>query len=402
MTKNLKQLSSLFFLGTTPFLLLACGQSFQPLQKFQVTADSIEVAPPSGASGSSAAALPAPPTPVIPAAPSVGNANGAASGVAPGPTDPTAQTFCSQLSFNGVTWDKSLDVSARRAFAIALSLSGGFEGGDGWSNITNNFDGTGLSAGLLNQTLGTGSLQPLLATMKNAHPAEFNGSMSVAHASALSSMLGAWEKSTSWSPSEVMQLNSEIMMESGAPVETLRGPASFAAPLAFTPLDTGFHILSTATTNSIQWAVQNLYLSSGAFVPSWKSDMQMLLKNPDYVTIQINAALHYHQLAQRYMMRVGYNDLRTYLLMFDIATQNGSISEQRFTQWQNLVASQKITGEVERLKALVDIRLLDTLPQWRADVRSRKYTIIDGTGVVHGSALNLPKKFCYSLKDSAN
>ena len=397
MTKNLKVLSSQLFLAASPFFLLACGQSFQPLQKFQVTADSIEVAPAPAADVVGVA------VPATPAIPSVGNSSGAAGGgTTQGPTDPIAQTFCSQLSFSGVTWDKSLDVSARRAFAIALSLSGGFEGGDGWSNITNNFDGTGLSAGLLNQTLGTGSLQPLLATMKNSHPAEFNGSMSVAHSNSLSSMLAGWEKSTSWSPSEVMQLNSEIMMESNTPAESLRGPASFEAPLAVTPLDTGFHILSTATTNSIQWAVQNLYLSNGAFVPSWKSDLQTLLKNPDYVTIQINTALHYHQLAQRYMMRVGYNDLRTYLLMFDIATQNGSISEQRFTQWQNQVASQKITGEVERLKALVDIRLLDTLPQWRADVRSRKYAIIDGTGVVHGTALNLPKKFCYSLKDSAN
>ncbi len=429
MGKNFGRSLGLILVGSSTFGLIACGQKFQPLPTLAVNENSIDVV-----SGTSA-----------------GGAPGTSSGTATGSSQALAPTFCSQLSFSGVTWDQSLSLNSRRAFAIGLSISGGFEGGDGWANLTNNFDGTGMSAGLLNQTLGTGSLQPLLARMQSQHFSEFSASMTPAHYTSISSMLSSWEKSTSWTPSELLQLNSQISLsqienpaalnplslavnsESSASfvenVSKNREPASLDVNNAlsgisndltleqmsfqrmnpqsaitlqmFTPLEVGFTILSTATTNSISWATQNLYSLTGAFIPAWKTDMQTLLRKPSYVTIQINAALKYHLLAQKYMARVGYSDLRTYLLMFDIITQNGSISDARFAQWTNQIAAQKLTGEAARLKALVEVRLLDTLSQWRADVRSRKYAIIDGTGPVHGKNLNLTKQYCYGLSDAA-
>ncbi|MCJ8277796.1 MAG: hypothetical protein MJK18_13215, partial [Bdellovibrionales bacterium] len=59
--------------------------------------------------------------------------------------------ICSSLEFKGVTWSPELSQDDRVAFAIALNVSGSFEGHSGWSNLSNNFDGQGVSMGLLNQ-----------------------------------------------------------------------------------------------------------------------------------------------------------------------------------------------------------------------------------------------------------
>ena len=79
--------------------------------------------------------------------------------------------ICSQLNFENVSWSPNLSFAERNALALALNISGSFEGSAGWSNLANNFDGQGMSFGLLNQTLGTGSLQPLMTRFSRENPA---------------------------------------------------------------------------------------------------------------------------------------------------------------------------------------------------------------------------------------
>ena len=49
----------------------------------------------------------------------------------------------------------------RHLLKLALGISAGFEGG-GFDNVAGNFDGQGVSAGILQWNLGQGTLQPLL------------------------------------------------------------------------------------------------------------------------------------------------------------------------------------------------------------------------------------------------
>ena len=75
--------------------------------------------------------------------------------------------ICSKLDFDGLKWIEKYGDHERNAIALALNVSGSFEGADDWRNLTNNFDGQGISMGLLNQCLGQGSLQPLLISMRD-------------------------------------------------------------------------------------------------------------------------------------------------------------------------------------------------------------------------------------------
>jgi hypothetical protein len=143
-----------------------------------------------------------------------------------------------------------------------------------------------------------------------------------------------------------------------------------------------------------------LYLSNGSFNAAWKSELQTMLRKPAYISLQVEAARKYHTKAIQYMNRIGIYELRAYLLMFDFITQNGSIQETRFVEWEKLVKAQGLTNSTAKLKALVEVRLQDTLAKYRADTRIRKYALIDGTGTVHGSKVNLPKSFCYSAADA--
>jgi hypothetical protein len=74
-------------------------------------------------------------------------------------------TICSDLDFQGLQWPDTVPVAMRDPFAAGLNISGSFEGPDGWANLTDNFDGQGISMGLLNQNLGQGSLQPMWIEM---------------------------------------------------------------------------------------------------------------------------------------------------------------------------------------------------------------------------------------------
>lgn len=290
------------------------------------------------------------------------------------PSDPKLK-FCSPLSFENVIWNRSMSLQARRSFAIALSISGHFEGRIGWANLTNNFDGQGMSAGLLNQTLGTGSLQPLLSQMRADHSVDFASSFSSANDASISAMLTQWQSNKS--------LNTLDAEEDWHPTEKRSSLST----------------LASSTDASVQWAASELYKSNGDFKADWKQQLQSLLQKPAYVSLQVSAAEKIHSKALGYVSRTGINDLRTYLLMFDIVVQNGSITENRFKEWEAAVKSEKLTSTTAILKKLVEIRLQDTKPEWVADVRSRKYALIDGAGLVHGEKLDLPTSYCYELTD---
>ncbi|RYZ86634.1 MAG: hypothetical protein EOP06_14125, partial [Proteobacteria bacterium] len=290
--------------------------------------------------------------------------------------------FCSALAFTGIQWSSSLNLTERRSLALALSISGSFEGSSGWTNITNDFDHMGLSAGLLNQTLGTGSLQPLLAAMSVTNPLLFRAAFSPEHFQSINQMLEQWKAATHWNP-QSLSLMSEESDADRVSANDLSGNDSLSL-LAMTP-----------EAQSAAWARSTLYQSNGSFIPSWKQELQTLLMMPQYISLQVEKARKYHLKAMDYVARTGINELRTYLLMFDFVTQNGSISESHFRQWEQEVSQRHLTNVTTKLKVLADIRINSSIPERQADVRSRKYAIIDGTGTVHGRNLNLPLSHCY-------
>ena len=82
----------------------------------------------------------------------------------------------------------------------------------------------------------------------------------------------------------------------------------------------------------------------------------------------------------------------------DIKVQNGSINTVVQAQIQRDVAGldaalQGDDLEVARLQIIANRRAEAANPQWVEDVRQRKLTIANGTGVVHGRRYDLAAQY---------
>ncbi len=255
---------------------------------------------------------------------------------------------CTPLKLPDESISNSLPSFDRKVLLLALSISGSFEGPDDWANITDDFDGQGLSLGLLNQNLGTGSLQPLLIRMRDTHFKQFQSYFSNEQRVKVESMLSLWEAEAS--------------------------------------------NVETANAKSADWARSNLYTENG-FKASWKKSFQNLARDPHYINQQIKASISFHQETRRLMNTLGLNNLRSYLFLFDTITQDGSLPGEDV---ESFLAENRDLSSRESLSLILSLRLRHVKKSFRNDVRIRKLTIIDGAGVVHGTYRNLEQEYCFN------
>lgn len=76
-----------------------------------------------------------------------------------------------------------------------LESTGFFEGNDGYSNVTGNFDGQGLSFGIIQFNFGQGTLQPLLKEYITDNEAEFKSIFGTSKAATLKKVVFDYSKS---------------------------------------------------------------------------------------------------------------------------------------------------------------------------------------------------------------
>lgn len=281
---------------------------------------------------------------------------------------PAPPSVCSGLDFSGVSWPASLGLDDQLALMLALNISGSFEGGDGWGNITDDFDDQGVSLGLLNQNLGQGSLQPLLVKMRDKHPAVLANVFSPAHLTSLLGMLASWQP-----------------------------PQGQSSPAANNRLDepaAGQIMMSPAASAGVAWARQNLYINK-AFDPVWKAELVAMAQTPEFVSIQIAAALWLHEQAVAEQKSIDVRELRAYLMMFDVAVQNGGLYDADVTDYTAWVKANPKASNLRKLEKIRDLRLRHVRRRFVVDVHSRKTAIIHGKGRVHGELRDLPKQYCY-------
>lgn len=297
--------------------------------------------------------------------------------------------ICSKLDFSDLDWPSTVSVGEREPFALALNISGSFEGTDGWANLTNNFDGQGLSMGLLNQCLGQGSLQPLLIQMRDQYVDEMRAQFSTANFNSLLGMLKKWESSIDANQFEDLLLTDYgfSKLDDAKMIESVTG---------FNP-DNEFHAeLSTKNQNSVNWAVANLYNKS-SFKTDWAKQLTQLSIAAGYRSLQVSAALKLHVSALTLFKAFDLKQLRSYLFMFDIVVQNGGIPSAAMTNIFNEFKAHPQWNEVQKLNAILTERLKYVKKEYVKDVQLRKQSIINGTGTVHGSRRDYAKEYCANL-----
>lgn len=296
---------------------------------------------------------------------------------------------CTSLDFSGVQWSSRVLPQDRDPFAVALDLTGGFEGPDGWANLTDNFDGQGFSMGLLNQNLGQGSLQPIWLDMRRLADDSMRSALGSDRYELSSSMLDRWAART--------QTTGVLRLEDYGYNE-LDDLDKIAEDLQIDrmELEQTQAALLSHNQESVNWAVANV-LTGTKLKSDWARALRTLAITPMYRTLQVQRAEKIHRSALGLMQTYNAWEWRSYLFFYDIVVQNGGISSTIRAQYFDWLKAHSNVGELARMVKLLELRLKVVNPKYVNDVRLRKMLTLTGHGVVHGKRYDLEKEYCMSL-----
>jgi hypothetical protein len=232
-----------------------------------------------------------------------------------------------------------------------LTLTATFETSRGppecFSGVSGDFDGQGVSFGVLQWNFGQGSLQSLLKAMLAEHP-----SVMVA---VFQSRLAVLQAALAASDDELMHFARSIQ-------------------------DLNRHVLNEP----------------------WGGMFKSLGRTPECQSIQVKHARGVFDRALKLAKAYGLWSERAVALMFDIVTQNGSIRD--ITRAQIVADFEAIPAElsrdeqeVERMEVVAHRRAEAANSRWVEDVRSRKLCIARGSGMVHGIRYDVGTQFGIGL-----
>ena len=223
---------------------------------------------------------------------------------------------------------------------IAKNISKQFEVGNS-NQVTGNFDGQGLSLGYIQWCIGQGTLQPLLNRMDR----EYNDEMRSIFADNYDSI---------------------------------------------------HNMLLDTRENQVAWA-KSINNSGNTIAEPWYSQFASLCNNQNFINIESDAIVT--KVGQAMIICDKYNlkTVRGFALAFDIAVQNGTISQDAAKIIDNELVKNPNIIEKDLLKVIANA-IADTSTSNVEDIRSRKIAIVNGIGNVHGFELDLDKN--YGLSDS--
>jgi hypothetical protein len=230
-----------------------------------------------------------------------------------------------------------------------LALTGSFETGaappDCFAGLSGDFDGQGISFGVLQWNLGQDSLQPLLQEVDHAQPDVVRRIFDT-HYPELHAMLGLG------------------------------------------------HDEQLAWARSIQ--------TRNVLVEPWRGMFKTLGRSAEFRAVQANHAQRLFQAAVTLCRQYEVASERAVALMFDIKVQNGSINgvveAQIRRDYGGLAAGLAPDDlEVQRLRIVANRRAEASSPRWIEDVRERKLTIANGAGTVHGRTYDLAEQYGIGL-----
>jgi hypothetical protein len=225
--------------------------------------------------------------------------------------------------------------------SISKNISEQFEGVNS-SEVAGNYDKQGLSVGYLQWNIAQGTLQPLLNRMDRQYPEE------------MKTIFGA---------------KYDIIHEV---------------------------ITDYTLDDQLIWAI-SINNSDNEIMVGWKSQFDILCDNKNFKSIEADAEVYMVKQAMRICEKYKLKTVRGFALAFDIVLQNGSINSE---------ATIAIDAAINKTPNMTKKALIKVIANAVADssdnsedVRSRKVAIADGTGIVHGTMLDLDEN--YGLNDNS-
>jgi hypothetical protein len=251
-------------------------------------------------------------------------------------TEHAMQSFQTQesLPVTGIVddgaWGQLMNAPLPSVFERCLQLTSTFEG-HGFSKAQGNWDGAWLTWGIIGFTLKHGEVGSILQEAAQADP------------NLLPGIFG-----------------------------------SQAADL--------LRIASAAPSEQEAWA--NSITSGTGLIEPWRSGFQKLGEDPRVQAIQLaHAQKRYFVPAQGTAAAFNLQTELGMALCFDIHVQNGGISADA----RQLIAqaASDANDEPSRRVVIANAVADAALPQFQADVRSRKVTLAKGSGTVHGETFDV-------------
>jgi hypothetical protein len=229
------------------------------------------------------------------------------------------------------TWQTLMRTDAPPLFERCLQVTASFEGTH-FTEVVGNFDGAGLTWGIIGFTLSHGELGAILDTINLRLPG------------AIGSAFGD-------DADDIMRIVHAPMAERIAWADSIsRGPQKYAV------------------------------------ADPWKTYFRDLGSLRDVQRLQVDRAREvYWGIAQRDARALGLKEELDHLLLFDVAVQNGGMqSKGRHADALAGFAAKPDADPAAKRHIVAHVVANSASPTYQGDVRSRKLTIAEGAGTVHG------------------
>lgn len=217
----------------------------------------------------------------------------------------------------------------------ALQLTAEFEG-HGFEKAAGNFDGAGITWGIIGFTLLHGEIQKIIKKMKQENP--------------------------------------NILEEAFGGLK-----------------DKLLSIMDSSKDEQIAWANDiSVGVRRYRILPEWEKAFKKLGSFKEVQKIQLESVKKYWDIAERDVNRFDLKTEAGFALCFDIAVQNGGIDfEGEERRIKREIKESSPSDEQDIRTTIANVVAENSRPQYIEDVRSRKLTIAIGKGVIHGSKYNI-------------
>ena len=260
-----------------------------------------------------------------------------------------------------------LSPSELKAVRITSTFETGRAGGFG--GLTGNFDGQGLSFGLMNFTVRAGSLIPLLQEFINRFPARF---------------AAAFGKDAA----RFREIVFAVKPDPKNPKKKIRD------------VERQMQFVNTQMNLIPRKARGN------RIVEPWKTYFGRLENDPEFRKIQVKAVRRALAAARRWCARFGLKTERGFVFMFDLVSSHGGawldapkFKGRRIALLEKMSAAKKAArgtenlSELDKMEVIANMIADASLPEWREKARTRKLWFVRGAGKVHGTFYDLRKNF---------
>lgn len=225
----------------------------------------------------------------------------------------------------------SNQITFNEAHTRALMLTAQFEGsGNGYKTIAGNFDGAGLSLGIIQFNIGSNTLQPLLT---------------------------------------------DILSENRPLVLSIFGNEK-----------TGIleNMLNDSLEKQLEWAIGINDASGQSINAEWTEVFVALCETSEFQAVQDKYIEKYKDRAiAKCALFGGFSTNRAYAFMFDCSVQCGGFYQNEVDNIRALITDDM--SEVDRLRVIANV-MRTTRGE---DGYTRRICIVNGTGIVHGASIDI-------------